>query len=331
MQESKTLHYILGISLVMIAVFVVASLVMINSQADNINTTLAVNNEAPTVFSSYVTAASGPYSLSDGFGGGVITGFTAGGTNVIHVTGQLNDVNGWNDISLADIIIRRSDKQAFAYPSAGCVQDSNDCYRGSTTGGSPLCLLTQDGSSVTRKKFDCTFTFDYWTDATDAGSAQVGTSWVVDVGVTDVGGLTGVVNGQNSKEINSYLGVAYTGPIDFGTMAVLTASTAATNYNQVVTQRANDIQNIQILGTEMSCANSTSIPVSSISFFGATASDLAWGDAGTIPLSTANQLAAIALPVKTAGDETRTIRWNVNVPNVTGPCSGTATETAEAA
>ena len=97
MQEQKSLHYILGASLAVIAVFVVVALVMINSQASD--TQVTINNVAPSVADVYLADSAYEQAFFySGTGFGVINDLSAGSTITRYVTGTVEDLNGNGDI-----------------------------------------------------------------------------------------------------------------------------------------------------------------------------------------------------------------------------------------
>ncbi len=181
MQESKTLHYILGISLVMIAVFVVASLVMINSQADNnaANTQVVINDDPPTLLNlKLANAASG----GTGIGAGNDTTWASSGVTLtsgtvmsVFANGMITDPNGNADMADVDARLWRASDAAKTGSDAGstCTSSAgaggitnNHCFYQTT------CSLDTNapGNGTNQKRFSCQFTLPFYTAGTGTGA-----------------------------------------------------------------------------------------------------------------------------------------------------------------
>ena len=211
MQESKTLHYILGVSLVMIAVFVVASLVMINSQADNSQAPSNVNiaNSVPTVTnlvsSTANNGASGVGTAGDSTQASTGISLTSGAATPFFLNGVITDTNGQADILQVDARFYRNNVSVNG--STGFVASTN-CTSSETNDGATKnhcfykasCALDTNspagGSGGNTKRFSCTFSLPFYTQGTGTGTEAVYTGttnfddYAADVIVTDATGTT---------------------------------------------------------------------------------------------------------------------------------------------
>lgn len=191
MQESKALHYVLGLSLALIALFVVVALVMINTRASD--TEVTINNVAPTVVSSSLDM------------GATVT-LTSGTTTTIHATGQVGDQNGQGDIP--DNGVQATLYRSSATNAETCTPDDNDCYRIAS------CPLTND-ANPNRRNYDCTFNLAHYTDSTTANGRYPTDNWKLHILVKDTENVTGSLN-TTTTEVADLLSLNFPTTINFG-------------------------------------------------------------------------------------------------------------------
>jgi hypothetical protein len=318
--NSQSTQTILGAALLLIAAFVIGALVLVNSQADDINTNATVNNTAPTVVSTYINSASGTLANSFGQDGSGIT-LTAGSTKVVYVNGEVSDANGREDISKVDVVVYNPNTDN------DCSADKNNCYIMSSAGGSPACTLSDGGTSL-KKNFTCTWTIQYWADATDSVAATAG-AWKAYVVVTDAASSTGNNSGaEASTDIQSLVALNFPSSITFPALA-LGAGTAAGdgatgNVNYTITQYGNDVAD-----TVISMANALPCTIGSIPLanLGWSNTDVAY-DADTSLSTTATDTnSATGLRTDDSTALTDIIYMNILIPStgVGGSCASTST------
>ena len=278
MQESKTLHYILGISLVMIAVFVVASLVMINSQAvDNsqANTTVSVTGQDPTLVSLYASTAANSGSTivttnDASMASGGIT-LVPGDAKNIYLNGAVTDANGTADIVSVDVrFFANSASNLTSAFNPGAYNDASSASNCVNTDGnegvgknycfySATCTLATSDSVTT--SFSCPIVLPYYTTGTAAGAKFAYGSTTFDgykasvvvhgsgsSGVTLLAGTfttsntadAGSAQDPSSRTINTSLSLAIpSATINYGSIANNAVSTAG--QPMVVAQNGNDL------------------------------------------------------------------------------------------
>ena len=351
MKESKTLHYILGVSLMMIAVFVVASLVLINSQAgSNTNVTMNVNNVNPVVTTVHLSSSAG-YTGADSWAG-AINNITPGAGLHVYVNGQITDGNGWGDINNVWVSVHLSGAtegttdlswNSGTHNPNQCGTNTYNCYNMTNTGGGTTCTLVQDGSDGAglTKKYECDFNLASFVRASAGGpNASVNTDdiWKFQVMAIDQqpDATSSVVT--VSKEINAFLGIAIPTNVDFGTLSLggsTGADSASGPRHLDIMNIANDTQDLNVSATNMTCAIG-SIPVANIQYgvgeIG-TANSPGYGGGGMAAYSTTPTLLEVNMPEQTTGSQQHKRIFNeITVPaaGIKGPCSGIATYTATA-
>lgn len=359
MQESKTLHYILGISLVMIAVFVVASLVMINSQADNnqANTNVVINDDPPTLLnlttSSAANAGTGINNAGDSTMASSGINLISGGNLNLYLNGLVTDPNGIADIAGVEArFYRKSDAgKTGAYDPTGCVgadgangATKNYCfYQGSCTTDT-----NSPADSVNKKRFSCQVQLPFYTAGTGTGSEfDNGTTTVDDYGVqvivvsgsavkttlagtfdtvASAGGGSGAV-----RRINTLTSLSIpTAQINYGNMAIgaQTAGSAGQAIN--VAQAGNDVADTYVYapttGGNLACNVLGSIVATQQDFNQA---NNGWGGGGFVTLpaegTSTTTAAGFTLGYKPdAGTSVSdTLYMNIKIPNgVAGTCVG---------
>lgn len=315
MQESKTLHYILGISLAMIAIFAAASLVMVNSQADSVSTSGSVNNAAPTIVSKFISSSAN--GQTDTYSGGTINNLTAGGTRTIHINGVVEDTNGQADISTVEAVFYRSGV------GGSCTESSNDCYKVAS------CTLDTTGVTSLQKRYNCSMALQYYADSTSTGGEFPTENWVVSVKVTDAGSLN-ATDTALTKEMQTLLGLTIPSSIAYGALALGASTSNANNQEQVIAQAGNDNADVEVSsGAAMSCTIGT-IAVANQQW---SLTDVSYGAGGTNALSGSAVDTNLNVAYRHGANPTKTLYWNITIPStgVGGSCTGTTTISAIAA
>ena len=316
MDNTKAAHWVLGVALLMIGVFVVVALVMLSSQADDVTTSAVIENVAPSVDNFYVNDTQ--YELaSDWATGNPITGILASGTTgEFHVNGIVSDTNGYEDIADVSVNFFRT------AVTSDCTPDDNDCYKDGTSEGS--CVMDTSYGDSTQAKFDCQFDLQYFIDSTDANSDSYSAdTWTVEVVVLDDN--EGEDEDSATYEMPTLLSLDIPSTLDFGTMGLGTATDNATNEEMTITQYGNDSADVEVSGTLLDCDTGTGeIPLANIEW------DLAdvGMDSGTDLTGSAVDT-NLNVGVRTGASVTKTLYWNIQIPStgVEGTCTGTTTVT----
>lgn len=314
MQESKTLHYVLGIALAMIAVFAAASLVMVNSQADSVSTSGSVTNVAPTIVSKYISAATN--GLTDTYSGGTINDLVAGGTRTIHINGVVEDTNGQADIASVSVDFYRSGVSG----GAGCTASSNDCYKVAS------CTLDTTGVTSLQKRYDCSIDLQYYADSTSTGGEFPTENWVANVKVSDVGTLNATDSSVN-KEMQTLLGLSIPSSVSYGARGLGTSTDASTNQLQAIGQAGNDVADVEVSSAAaMSCTIGT-IAVANQKW---ALTDVEFGNVGATALTGSAVDTNLNVGYRHGANPVKDIFWNIQIPanGVGGSCTGSTTISA---
>lgn len=344
MQESKTLHYILGISLVMIAVFVVASLVMVNSQADNATLTIGVNQESPTVQNWVLTNTSNgntnipasTYTLPN----------NNTGTNAWIIANVEDLDGGLNDMAFFDFAISRSDQTDLTFTAPvnlqGCFNNGGtpgyNCISGTTTGGSPMCTAASTGNST--YKVTCGFVIPPFYSYTAGGNVSAFNALTNNVTIIVRDKENNSDRETMTREVNSTLAVNFANyNINFGTHPYNyesgTETSPGTNILGTTWGNVGWDATLTMDSADFTCANSTTLPVSNTStkVYAANASvDAGWGGAGTLPNSNSGVKIEFNTPVRTSNTDTqKMLGFETSYTaagytgKFTGPCDVTGT------
>jgi hypothetical protein len=321
MNNTKAVHWILGVALLMIGVFVVVALVMVNSQADDVATDVSIDNISPSVDSIFVS--DGQYDLVDDYGGagGTITGLTAGGATTYHVNGVVSDENGDDDIYKVSAVLYQTDVVQT------CTDDNNSCYSDDTDSN---CTIDTTYGDSTEAKFDCALDVYFYAVATEAGANASWDTWTVYVEVEDDDASTDT--DTLSKEMGSMLGLNIPSTIDFGTLALGALTTSGNNYEMSIEQYGNKSADVLLSGTALTCDGSDAgIPMGNVK---ADIVDIGHDQGGSQMSGTPSDMnLGIGERTIDGTPKTKILYWNIAIPatGVEGECTGTTTITAKAA
>ncbi len=327
MQESKALHYILGTSLLMIAVFAVSAFVMVNSQAGDSNANVGINPTGPTITSKFLSATSN--AGTDDFAGSPIA-LTPGGNYTIWFNGVVADNNGEADLGNVDIDFYRADL------AANCSNDTRNCYH--------VANCAKNGAYGTglEASFNCSTNIVFFADSTSTGGEFPGEAgWTMNVKVTDLGGLNS--SQSVTREMGTLTSLSIPGNINYGSLALGTDTTgpAGTNNNTFITiaQAGNDVADVEVsmAGSALNCVSQPgnvatgSIPRANL-FWSLT--DVSWNGSGATALTGSPVDTNLAVDYQHNGTPvSKDLHWNVRVPatGVGGTCAGPVTISTVAA
>jgi hypothetical protein len=251
MQESKALHYILGASLLMIAVFAVSAFVMVNSQADS-SGSAQIGNATPSIAAAYLSDQTNPTGAAPD-GSSVMSapdplGLTPGGTRRIWASGIVADANGESDIASVKVVFALTPLDETCNPATN---SGKDCYQVAN------CTLDAAVGTNLQVGYNCFMDVQYYATSTVANGPDVSQNWKLYVMPKDQSNVSGM-HQSVTREISNNLSVdmpasvdfssasAYNGPIPLGTNTGSNATPPTDNFNYVVTQKGNDIADIRV-------------------------------------------------------------------------------------
>lgn len=314
MQDSKSLHYVLGAALALIAVFVVVALVMINSQATDTNTTVTITNAAPVAEAIYLSndaeTGDGGQQVDD-YGAGTIDSLVSGSTKSLYLTGYVSDTNGALDITGVIARLYRTTQ------TITCSADENDCYIDAS--------CDTFAKADTQLYYSCgPFAVQYFADSTVDGGGYIGDNWTGSVIVTD-GTLTDDIT--LNKEMGLLLSLDIPTAINYNTLALGAETTTENNQMMQLVQFGNDEADVNVSSAAaMVCTIDGTIPVGNQEW--ALTTDVNYGSGTDLTTSPVDTNAYVAY--RTGASETKNLHWNIGIPTtgVAGVCTGTTVITA---
>jgi hypothetical protein len=319
MKNIKVVHWVLGLILLAGVVFVLVSLIVPNTQGDDITTSASIQNVTPSIDSVYIS--DDQYGMADDYSGGTITGLNSGSTKTVHVNGVVSDDNGFDDIFQVSVVLFRTTK------TSSCSADKNDCYSGNTSAS--CSLNTAYGDSI-QAQYDCEFALEYFIDGTDSNSANSGDEWTVEVIVEDDDAETDT-DTTVTKDIETLLSLNIPATIDFGTLALGASTTDANNVEMSITQYGNVNADVEVSGASLTCDSSDGvIPLGNIEW---SLSDVGYGSQNDLTGSAVDTNFGIATRTDEASPLIKKLYWEILIPTtgVEGDCSGTTVVTAKIA
>ena len=316
MQESRALQYILGASLLMIALFAISSFVMINSQADSSTASATISpNSSPTVSTKFISSTSN--GGNDALNLAADFTLAAGTTSTVWVNGLVADNNGDADIASVAVTLYRTTTSG----GAACSADNNDCYTNAA------CTLDAAAGTTLQTGYNCSFSLEYYTDSTVTGGVAPSDTWYLSVTATDLSSNTGS-DATYTKEMPLVTSLTIPGAISYGSLALGTSTTNATNTSLTLTQQGNDQADVEVsmAGPSLDCITGATatgaIARASISW-AITDTDVAGSTALTSSAVDTNN----SVGYRTGAVVTDELYWNIVIPatGVGGTCSGTVT------
>jgi hypothetical protein len=321
MKQTNTIHWTIGVVLLMMIIFVACTLVLVKTYADDVATDVDVPNSSPGVNVVYVSSTAS--ALVDSYPSGTITGLIGGSVKKVYINGVVTDLNGDEDLSSVSVAFFRSN-HADTYT---CSSDANDCYVDNSGNG---CSLDTTYGDSTQALFNCPFDIQYYTDATDESSDNYsGTNWTIYVTVTDDDGAYSV-DSSVTKDIESFVSLYIPDSIDFGTKSLGQKTTSTDNIEMNIQQYGNMRADVEVRGSDMTCDGQGEIPVNNMKW---AKSDLGFLDDNTYNMSGDAADTDFNIGLRSTTEVTKPMYWNIHIPDtgVGGVCSGTTTITAKAA
>ncbi len=270
----------------------------------------AQSNQAPTVQSVYISSTTG--AKTDAYPSGTIDNLSPGSTLNIHVNGEVEDLDGRDDISFVSVVFRRSG----ASGGNSCTADNNDCYRLAS------CSLSNNEDS-NQKDYNCMLSIAYYADSTVATTGRFpDDNWVTEVFVEDLQAASGS-DTSVTKEMGEILSLNIGSSLDFGSMDMGDTSTALTNAEQTITQNGNDVADVEVNGLGSMTCDFGSIPVANHQW---ALTDVAYDDVASTPLSAISTDTDLAVSYRDddATEMAKTLYWNLEIPSIdiAGSCTG---------
>lgn len=213
---------------------------VLRSQADDTSQTAGVSNAAPTIDSILTSTSSG--GADSGNDGSTGVAPVENGVKRVYLIGDATDNNGCNDIDTASnwtFGMYRSGTPE--NQTAACSADSNHCYVGTSPANITLSGCTGVGDLTVH--YEGFVDFQFYADATDAGSAFAGANqnWTSYVKVEDE--HADVANSTLSDiwELGSLRALDVTSSANYGTLALGADSAVQTITFTQVGNRSYDI------------------------------------------------------------------------------------------
>ena len=339
MQESRALHYILGASLLMIAVFAVSAFVMVNSQADSSGTAL-IENVAPSVASVYITDESnGTGAAPDGtviHGAPSPLNLAAGTTRTYWFSGLVADSGGDADIKNVKVSFYRSGLNASCNPGTN---PGHECY---SVGN---CTIDAAQGSNLQASFNCPISVQFYAGSSSTGGEYAAGTWKVAVDVTDQSDVH-TVDTSLSPEVETRFAFDYPATVDYSSPAAYngpiplgTATVAGNNFDFVVIQKGNDVGDMSLSmpnANGLTCltggVSTGKIPTANM-YFANTDTNIAGSTALTTSPQAVNLNAGAGVGYQHNGTPvTGFAGLNLQIPatGLAGTCTGTITATMNA-
>lgn len=277
----------------------------VTESGESPTTTAEIANESPAVDSVNVAYADNGSHIATSTG----LALTPGTTKTVVVWGVVSDPNGFNDIDNVALKFYRSG----ATGGSACADDENDCYS--------VASCTLSGGSGTTEHYACTIALAYNTDSSTTGGAYPTENFAALVTVADLSAVT--TSSSADAEVNTLLALDIPTAIAYGTFALGATTTSVNNQTMTLTQKGNDVADVAVSGTDMTCTLGT-IPVANQKW---ALTDVGYTDAtNALSVSATDTNAAIGYQT-TASASTKDVHWNIGIPStgVRGSCSGTNT------
>lgn len=313
--EHFSLHWIMGAVLLLMVISISGLLILMNSQADTVSTSVTISNASPTVVDVYVTTGSN-FAQSDNTGGnGGAIDLVSGGTKSIKVTGTVEDANGSGDISSVSLVLYHSSV------TSACSADNNTCYVVSS-------CSTQAGSTSEQLDFNCPLSLAFYTNSTVTGGPDAAQDWIVKVTATDAANATGSDSSLH-KEINTLLSLSIPSTLSFGSLANGVSTDASNNQAMSIEQYGNDEADVEVsMADGMTCDVTGTISRSNIKW---ALTDVAYGSGSANAMTTTATDTDLNVTYRTNDSTalTQNLYWNISIPSgVSGSCTGSMTITA---
>lgn len=302
-----------------LALIALVYVVVVRSQADDTGQSAGVSNAAPTVDTVITAIASAGADQAT-------VAVNEGSTKRIYLRGAATDNNGCNDIDTASAWFFRAYRTNVASAEA-CALDNNDCYAGNTTN---LTLSNCTGAGDLNLDYEGFLDLQFYSDATDTGSANAATTWTSWVKAVDE---TAAANGTltDTWELNSLIALGVDANVNYGTLALGADSAVQTITFTQTGNRSFDIN--RSAGGDMICdgQGSSNIPVGQVKRH-LTDSVFAWTDVASAALSTTPTEDEVDVGRRTndASALTKAYYLRLRMPStgLRGTCTNTATFTA---
>lgn len=312
---SSVYHWMLGGVLIVTILFVIIAIVVINSQANDVTTSVTIGNVDPTVDTIFVSNS--PNGSSNDFGAGII--LYPGTTRTIHVNGHVSDENSVSDINDSSISV--TFYQSSVSGGANCTPANNTCY---VVAGND-CTLSN--INATTRAYNCPVPMHYYANNTQTGT-YAADDWLVSVTVTDNSGPSsaslGTTSGVTGIEVNSLVALSIPDMIDYGTIELGNETSNTNNMSMIIGQAGNEIADVEVSSaTDMTCTIGT-IPVANQKW---SVEDVGFSDEGAVSLSGTETNANLDVPQRITDEEnpTKVLYWNILIPHaVGGTCTGTS-------
>jgi hypothetical protein len=245
-----------------------------------------------------------PTILSFTLNGDQNIGLTESTTTVVTATGTVQDLNGYADLSFSTSTFYRSGVSG----ADQCVNDENNCYQiASSSCSFNSCVDTTCN-------FSCAASIQYFADPTDPGSAYAGQSWLPQVTITDLSGLTDSTSGFG-VDVYTLHALGTFGEVDYGTLSV-GSTTENFNASTTLQNTGNDTIDIDVSGTDL-VATGDSITVDNQIFATSTFTYSSCTICSLLSGTSTHYEVDLLKPTSTSTPITDVLYWGLNVPTNT--------------
>lgn len=278
--------------------------------SESASTTAYIQNSKPIIENLFTSNIS--FSLINDFSNGI--NLTMGGTKTIYINSIISDSNGEDDIDHVSLSFYRSG----VTDGKDCASDNNSCYKVNN------CDINLGYGSGLEAKFSCKVDLQYYADATDSGGRYPEQNWVAEATLFDKSDNTN--SASTTNEINTLLALNIPNIINYGTFNLGASTSVQNNQEMIITQKGNDIADVQVNGGNMNCTIGGYIPTANQKW---SLTDIGFSESNAIHLTSDPVNTGLDILYRDNDNEerTKTIYWNIGIPQtgVAGVCSGTNT------
>ncbi len=228
----------------------------------------------------------------------------------IYIRGAFSDADGCGDIKSSGTL-KAVLYHSNAVNAEACNSNNQDCYRGTYAGGECAVTGCNTGLEISAN-YECTIPLQYYTLPSSTNT----TYWKAIVTTTDGGNLQGATSA--TVEVNTLIAIAVSSAIDYGPVALDTASTS--EKTAVIRNTGNIAVDTQLSGTDMICTiNSIPVAYQRYSLVQGTVYDQ----------MTVMSSSSVLLQTNISSQNSKDVYFRLSVPQslapLRGACSGTNT------
>lgn len=287
---------------------------------------LDILNEDPEILD--VRTSDDPFG-EESYATGKIRTLVPGGTKVIYLSGEVEDMNGFADLERVRATFFRSGVEN----GSECAYHLNDCVSVS------VCDFEEVETSSFQARYSCPIQLAYFADSTAQGGEFPDESWMARVDVFDRRGAT-ASDSSVTREIQTLLAVHVPGSIDYGALEAGQATDESTEFLQLISQQGNDETDVEVsystapgapsYGGTMDCVHTGGEGAIPNGMQQWSLVPGGYDSAGTSDLTTTQSRAKLGIPYRHGENPSAPLYWNIRIPSsgVSGTCTGSVTISA---